>query len=311
MKIHHGFDDLGSIRNPVVTTGSFDGVHVGHKTIIDRIKEIAHEIDGETVLVTFYPHPRKVLYPETEGKDLLFINSQKEKIALLELAGVEHLIIVRFSIDFSKITSDQFVNDILLGKLHAKCIVVGFNHHFGHNRQGDYGYLYTLSQRLGFRVEEIPEQDIQHETVSSTTIRKAIKEGKIQRANAYLDHQYTIIGALGIGHRIFTDAKFPTFSVQLEEIGKLVPPDGVYAVSVKWGALAYKGMVAISRNVLDVGPFGVTVQLHLIEFDQQFPDADAVILFHKRIRLGFDTSSPQAINQQLTQDLVQVQELIF
>jgi len=311
MLIHYGFDALGSIRNPVVTTGSFDGVHVGHKTIINRIKEIAKEIDGETVLVTFYPHPRVVLYPETEGKDLLFISSQKEKIALLELAGVEHLVIVRFSIDFSKITSDQFVKDILLGKLHAKCVVVGFNHHFGHNRQGDYAYLYSLSKELGFRVEEIPEQDIQNETVSSTTIRKALKEGKVQRANAYLDHQYIIVGALGIGHKNFSEASFPTLSVQLEEMGKLIPPDGVYAVSVRWGTQQYKGMVAISRNILDAGPFGVTVQLHIIDFDRRFPDADATILFHKRIRLGFDTSSPEVINRQLNQDLALVLDLIF
>lgn len=311
MEIHYGFESLGSIRNPVVTTGAFDGVHVGHKTIINRIKEIAREIDGQTVLVTFYPHPRIVLYPETEGKDLLFISSQKEKIALLELAGVEHLVIVRFSIDFSKITSDQFVRDILLGKLHAKCIVVGFNHHFGHNRQGDYAYLYSLSQELGFRVEEIAEQDIQNETVSSTTIRKALKEGKIQRANAYLDHQYIIIGALGIGHKVFSEASFPTLSVQLEEVGKLIPPDGVYAVSVKWGSLQYKGMVVIARNILDAGPFGVGVQLHLIDFDHHFPDADATILFHKRIRLGLDTSSPEIINKQLTQDLAFVMDLIF
>ena len=311
MKIHYGFDDLGTIRNPVVTTGSFDGVHIGHKTIINRIKEIAAEIDGETVLVTFYPHPRIVLYPETEGKDLLFISSQKEKIALLELAGVEHLIIVRFSIEFSKVTSDQFITEILLGKLHAKCIVVGFNHHFGHNRQGDYGYLYSLSQRLGFMVEEIPEQDIQHETVSSTTIRKALKEGKIQRANAYLDHQYIVVGALGIGHKIFTEATFPTLSVQLEEIGKLVPPDGVYAVSVKWSNRLFKGMVAITRSIVDAGPFGVAVQLHILDFDKKFYDADATILFHKRIRLGLDTSSPEIISRQLNQDLALVMDLIF
>ncbi len=311
MKIHYGFDDLGTIRNPVVTTGSFDGVHIGHKTIINRIKEIAAEIDGETVLVTFYPHPRIVLYPETEGKDLLFISSQKEKIALLELAGVEHLIIVRFSIEFSKVTSDQFITEILLGKLHAKCIVVGFNHHFGHNRQGDYGYLYSLSQRLGFMVEEIPEQDIQHETVSSTTIRKALKEGKIQRANAYLDHQYIVVGALGIGHKIFTEATFPTLSVQLEEIGKLVPPDGVYAVSVKWSNRLFKGMVAITRNIVDAGPFGVAVQLHILDFDKKFYDADATILFHKRIRLGLDTSFPEIISRQLNQDLALVMDLIF
>ncbi|HUX53225.1 MAG TPA: riboflavin kinase [Williamwhitmania sp.] len=311
MKVHYGFEELGTIRNPVVTTGSFDGVHVGHKTIINRINEIAKEINGESVLITFYPHPRKVLYPETEGKDLLFINSQKEKLELLAKSGLDHLVIVRFSLEFSKITSEEFIKGILLGKLHAKCIVVGFNHHFGHNRAGDYEYLYRLSKKEGFRVEEIPEQDIQHETVSSTTIRKALQDGRIQRANAYLDHFYIIIGGLGKGHHIFSEANFPMLTVQLEEVGKLIPPDGVYAVGVEWGPSKFKGLAVISRSIVDSRPFGVTVQVHILNFDYHFPDADAIVLFHKRVRESFDTSTPAIIGRQLTNDLEYVHELIF
>lgn len=311
MKVHYGFENLDAIRNPVVTTGSFDGVHVGHKTILNRIREIAKEIEGESVLITFYPHPRKVLYPETAGKDLLFISSQKEKLELLEKAGLDHVIIVRFSLEFSKITSEEFIKGILLGKLHAKCIVVGFNHHFGHNRVGDYEYLYRLSKEEGFRVEEIPEQDIQHETVSSTTIRKALQDGRIQRANAYLDHFYIIIGSLGRGHHIFSEAKYPTLTVQLEEMGKLIPPDGVYAVGVEWGGSKFKGLAVIARSIADAGPFGVTVQVHILNFDNRFPDADAIVFFHKRVRESFNTSTPEIIAQQLSKDLEYVHELIF
>lgn len=199
MRVHYGFDEVGAITNPVVTTGSFDGVHLGHKVIINRINEIARSIGGESVLITFYPHPRKVLYPETAGKNLMFILSQREKIELLSKTGLDHLIIVKFTLEFSKISSVQFIRDYLISKLNARYIVVGFNHHFGHNREGDYEELKQLSSELKFMVEEIPEQDIQQETVSSTTIRKALLEGKIQRANAYLDHYYMIIGALGKG----------------------------------------------------------------------------------------------------------------
>jgi len=311
MRVHYGFEELGTIRNPVVTTGSFDGVHVGHKTIINRIKEIAKVIKGESVLITFYPHPRKVLYPETEGKDLLFINSQKEKLVLLAKSGLDHLIIVRFSLEFSKITSEEFIKGILLGKLHAKCIVVGFNHHFGHNRVGDYEYLYRLSKVEGFRVEEIPEQDIHHETVSSTTIRKALLDGRIQRANAYLDHLYIIIGGLGKGHNIFSKANFPMLTVQLEEVGKLIPPDGVYAVGLEWGKGKFRGLSVISRSLADENPFGVIVQVHIIDFDGQFPDADAIIFFHKRVRESFDATSLESISRQLTKDLQYVDALIF
>ncbi|MFW6096385.1 MAG: adenylyltransferase/cytidyltransferase family protein, partial [Bacteroidota bacterium] len=192
MEIHRSFDINKKIKNPVVTTGSFDGVHIGHKTILQRLKKIANEIDGETVLITFYPHPRKVLYPETHGKNLKLISTQREKIFLLEQAGLDHLIIVNFTREFAKTTSHQFVEDILVGKLDARRIIVGFNHHFGHNREGDYEYLYELAKTHDFEVEEIPEQDVENETVSSTTIRQALSEGKIQRANAYLDHYYII-----------------------------------------------------------------------------------------------------------------------
>ena len=313
MQVHYGFDQAVGIKNPVITTGSFDGVHIGHKTIINRINEIARGINGESVLITFYPHPRKVLYPETAGKDLMFISSQKEKIELLRKAGVDHLIIVKFTIDFSKTTSEQFIRDILVGKLGAKFIVVGFNHHFGHNRQGDYEYLYNLSQELGFGVEEIPEQDIQHETVSSTTIRKAIKDGRIQRANAYLDHQYIIIGALGQGTHFFRDIDFPTLTVQIEEAGKLIPPNGIYAVGIQWNGLQYKAMAVVWRDEEDDHHTdGVpNVEVHIIDFDQKFPDDDATLYFHKQILFDVDLHNTQKLKKQLSIGKTSVDELIY
>lgn len=313
MQVHYGFDQAVGIKNPVITTGSFDGVHIGHKTIINRINEIARGINGESVLITFYPHPRKVLYPETAGKDLMFISSQKEKIELLRKAGVDHLIIVKFTIDFSKTTSEQFIRDILVGKLGAKFIVVGFNHHFGHNRQGDYEYLYNLSQELGFGVEEIPEQDIQHETVSSTTIRKAIKDGRIQRANAYLDHQYIIIGALGKGTHFFRDIDFPTLTVQIEEAGKLIPPNGIYAVGIQWNGLQYKAMAVVWRDEEDDHHAdGVpNVEVHIIDFDQKFPDDDATLYFHKQILFDVDLHNTEKLKKQLSIGKTSVDELIY
>ncbi|HPD94798.1 MAG: riboflavin biosynthesis protein RibF [Bacteroidales bacterium] len=314
MKVHYGFDDLEYIKNPVVTTGSFDGVHVGHKTILNRIIDIARNIQGESVLITFYPHPRKVLYPETEGKNLQFILSQREKIDLLEKVGIDHLIIVNFTLEFSHISSVQFIKEFLIDKLHAKYIVVGFNHHFGHNREGDYEMLYKLSKDFGFSVEEIPEQDIQQETVSSTTIRKALLEGKIQRANAYLDHQYIIIGALGKGSHFFKQVGFPTMTVQIEEVGKLIPPSGCYAVSLKWNSTMYKAMAIIwvVNGEEDISNSNEKiVEVHIVDFDNKFFDNDGTLLFHKQISDNIDISNKDMLKTQLSQALEQVEELIY
>jgi riboflavin kinase/FMN adenylyltransferase len=309
MQVHYGFENAKGIKNPVVTTGSFDGVHIGHKAIINRINAIARQIGGESVLISFYPHPRKVLYPETEGKDLMFINSQKEKIELLSKSGLNHLIIVKFTLEFSRTSSEQFIRNILIEKLGARFIVVGFNHHFGHNKQGDYEYLYNLSKELNFGVEEIPEQDIQHETVSSTAIRKALKEGRIQRANAYLDHQYIIIGGLGKGTHFFRDAGFPTLMVQIEEAGKLTPQNGVFAVGVQWGGNLYKAMAIVwSESESDISG---KVEVHIFDFDNHFPDDEAIIFFHKHISLAVEVNNPKLLAQQLQIGKEGVDELIY
>lgn len=314
MQVHYGFDNINTIRNPVITTGSFDGVHLGHKVIINRINEIARSIGGESVLITFYPHPRKVLYPETAGKNLMFILSQREKIELLSKTGLDHLIIVKFTLEFSKISSVQFIRDFLISKLNARYIVVGFNHHFGHNREGDYEELKQLSLAYNFMVEEIPEQDIQQETVSSTTIRKALLEGKIQRANAYLDHYYMIIGALGKGSHFFAEAGFPTLSVQIEEAGKLIPPEGVYAVSLEWNNAAYRAMVIIWSEISDevTNPMvSRNVELHILNFDGTLHSSDAYIYFHKQVQEKLDITDNRSLHHQLTNAAKQVDELIY
>ena len=313
MQVHYGFDEAKNVKNAVVTTGSFDGVHIGHKAILNRIIEIAKKIDGESVLVTFYPHPRKVLYPETQGKDLMFINSQKEKIELLGKTGLDHLIVVNFTLEFSRVSSHDFILNFLVAKLNAKFIVVGFNHHFGHNREGDYSYLYKLKNEHGFEVEEIPEQDIQHETVSSTAIRKALKDGRIQRANAYLDHQYIIIGALGKGTHHFIDLGFPTLTVQIEELGKLIPPAGIYATSLEWNKKCYKAMLIVWDDDKSgtTHPQNQNVELHILDFDNQFPNGDAIVYFQKQIIEGLKVDDPKQLRRLLIHGKEAIDELIY
>lgn len=312
MRIFHSFDELLAIPNPVVTTGSFDGVHVGHKAIINRINRLAREIGGESVLITFHPHPRKVLFPETAGKDLFLINSQHEKVELLTKAGLNNLIVVEFTREFSEISSIDFIRNLLVAKLHAKKIVIGFNHQFGHNREGNFEYLNELGKYYNFDVEEIPEQDIHNETVSSTLIRKALQEGRIQRANAYLDHHYMIIGKAVKGSKLMSNLEVPTYFITIDEECKLVPPDGVYAVKAESAGEAGKAIVNIRNNrygsdrnfnalAIEVFPFGLPV----------IGGTEVKLYFAKKIRDEFSFTDANNLKRQLDKDRELVEELIF
>lgn len=259
MKIYYGFDEVESIKNAVVTTGSFDGVHMGHQKIISRVKELALESSGESVVITFYPHPRKVLYPETAGKDLLMINTRKEKIHLLEKAGINHLIFVEFTHDFANTSSAEFVEEYLVNKLNTKIYVTGQNHHFGKNRDGDIEELQKLSKDLDFKVELIPLQDIQNVDVSSTLIRESIIRGKVDKANVYLTHPYFIIGQLQSGSQLYKRMGYHTFRIEIAEKYKLIPPCGSYRVKVNFQGHIEHGIALIStctnslaESVLDV-----------------------------------------------------------
>jgi riboflavin kinase/FMN adenylyltransferase len=284
-------------------------VHVGHKVILERLKKLAVETGGETVLITFHPHPRKVLYPDTTGKSLFLINSQREKIELLRKAGLDNLIIVNFTLEFSKITSVDFVKNILLNKLHAGRIVIGFNHHFGHNREGDYEALRILGTEYGFEVEEIPEQDIHHETVSSSKIRQALLEGNIQKANAYLDHHYIIIGETRKSNPALEQMGFPSYCVRIEEDCKLIPPNGVYAVSIVDNGVHARAMCFIKKN--EESPLDSTVEYHLLDPMDDPDGKTSTLYFHKKMRGEKHFSTENDLKRQLILDKQQVDELIF
>ncbi len=307
MKIFRSFEEAASIMNPVVTTGSFDGVHIGHKTILNRLKMLAEKYNGESVLVTFDPHPRKVLYPETAGKDLKLINSQEEKLMLLQKAGLDNIIIIEFTKDFSKITSEQFVRDYLHGILNAKVIVAGFNHHFGFNKEGDYRQLWAMREKYSFEAEEIPEQDVQHETVSSTKIRQAIKEGFIQKANAYLDHYYIVMGKPERYQYRNNFFEINLAKVPLTEECKLLPAAGLYAVSIKTGDSDSKGMAIINET-----PDGEKeVLINILDGDPIKYNVDSIIFFHKRIHGSVTLSDQVTSARWLKAARTEISELIY
>jgi riboflavin kinase/FMN adenylyltransferase len=306
MRIFRSFEEAKFIKNPVVTTGSFDGVHIGHKVILNRLNILAQKYGGESVLITFDPHPRKVLYPETAGKDLKLINSQEEKLSLLEKAGLKNVIIINFTREFSRITSEEFVRDILHGILKARVIVAGFNHHFGFNKEGDYRQLWGWQQKYDFEAEEIPEQEVEHETVSSTKIRRSISEGYIQRANAYLDHYYMIMGRSERYSGAGADFMPGLEKILLTEECKLLPPPGIYAVSVEAESASAKGMVIILRT----SEYMADVLLDVFDDNDSHTGMNITSFFHKKIHGAINPCDSRSL-QKITAAKEEILELIY
>lgn len=294
MQVHYSLDSLPPIPAPVVTMGSFDGVHAGHRVILRRLNTLAGKVAGSSVLITFSPHPRRVLYPDTAGKDLKLISSFSEKCLLLEEAGLDHLVVMEFTRDFARTSSEMFVRRYLVEKLGAHTIVVGFNHFFGHNKEGSYASLYRDREKFGYQVEEIPEQEIQHETVSSTKIRKALSTGNIQRANAYLEHFYMLQTRLRAHPETPVGSDQFSFTFIPDDPCKLLPPEGAYAVSVQAGDRQIRGVVVIHSSEHALFP------LERILFSN---GRFVHIRFHKQVKTG--SSIP------LNQVIEEVRELIY
>ena len=303
MRIYRSFEEAAGIPSPVITTGTFDGVHIGHKTIIRRLKKLASGHNGESTLITFHPHPRAVLYPESVGKGLRLICSQEEKIEMLRKTGLDNLIIIEFTKEFSHITGEEFVRDILCGILKSKVIVVGQNHHFGFNQEGDYRKLWEWRSLYGFEAEEIPMQEVQNETVSSTRIRQALSEGYIQRANAYLDHFYIIIGAAVKDDQSFSP-DIPFIKIPVTEKTKLVPLPGLYAVSCAADTFFSRGMVFIPENTAGMPD----IYVHLENYEDDIPGKRMTLFFHKRLA-AYKPGEP--VQTAIAKGIEEIQELIF
>lgn len=263
MKVHTQLDKLPTFTNAVLTIGSFDGVHKGHQKIIAQVRELARSIGGESVLVTFHPHPRTIVYPR-EG-DVQLINTLEEKIDLLHGFGVDHLVVVPFTVEFSQLSADEYIEKFLVGHFHPKIIAIGFDHRFGLGRQGDIHFLRWHGQRFGYEVVEIEKQDVEEVTVSSTKIRKAIDNGDVRKAALLMGHYFTISGKVVHGQKIGNKLGFPTANIELQEKNKQIPPDGVYAVFVRlknehYGGMLYIGsrptLGAANRRSIEVNIFG-------------------------------------------------------
>lgn len=306
MNVYRHINEFSSEKNVVLTTGTFDGVHLGHKKIIDQVVQIAQKINGESVLLTFFPHPRMVLYPESN--DLKLLNTMNEKIELLKQSGIDHLIIHPFSMEFSRITSLDFVRDILVNKLNTKKLVIGYDHHFGKNREGSFEHLKEYGPLYGFEVEEIPAQEIQQINISSTKIRKSLLIGEIQAANQFLGYHYFINGTVVEGSKVGRQIGFPTANIEVDEDYKLIPANGVYAVKIKIEDNNYSGMLNIgTRPTIKEGD--VTIEVNIFNFNQEIYNKPIRIEFFEKIRNEVKFNELTELQQQLNHDKQKVLQL--
>lgn len=311
MKIYNTIDEFSPIKNAVVTIGTFDGVHKGHQKIIRHLVEAAHKIGGEVVLLTFFPHPRMVLFPDDHG--LLLLNTLDEKIQLLEQFGVQHLIIHPFSKEFSRTSSTGFVRDLLVNKIGVKKLITGYDHHFGRNREGSFDDLQELAPVYNFEVEKIPEQDINDVAISSTKIRNALTEGDIKTANEFSGHPYSISGTVVHGDQRGRQLGFPTANIEVTENYKLIPANGVYAVHVyileNDILKKYKGTLNIGvRPTFDNG--NKTIEVYILDFNDDIYGKKITVRFISRLRDEKKFNSVSDLTEAMKNDVAQTKIIL-
>jgi len=299
MKVFQGFEQLPRFKNTVLTVGAFDGVHKAHKYIIDFVKNIAKQENGETVLLTFEPHPRIVL--NNEISDFKLLTNIEEKIKLLENCGVENLIIANFSSDFSQLEPADYIQNILIKTLGLKHIVIGYNHHFGKDRKGNFDTLFTSSAQNHFKVSQIPKQLIEAENISSTNIRAALQQGNIRLANEMLAHDYFIQGEVIHGNKLGRTIGFPTANIHIKDHYKLIPKNGVYAVQIIIENRILNGMMNIGYKPT-FGENKLSLEVHIFDFNENIYHQNIEIRFIENIRNEQKFQSKEELIHQLNKD---------
>lgn len=302
MKIYRNINDF-NVEAPIVTIGSFDGVHLGHLKIIERLNEIAHARNGESVIFTFAPHPRLILFPEEDNLRLLI--TLDEKIKLFEKAGIKHLIIYPFTKEFSELNYSDFVQKILVDKLKISTLVVGYDHKFGKNREGSFDLLKQLSEEYNFEVEKLDVLLMDNINVSSTKIRNALQEGNITKANKYLGYSFTLHGTVIEGQKIGRKMEYPTANIQASDPHKIIPGYGVYAVFVKVLDKRFMGMLNIgTRPTVNNNADNRSIEVHIMDFNGDLYQKEIEIEFIKKIRNEKKFASIDELKLQLGKDRI-------
>ncbi len=307
MKIYRTISEVKGIKNAVVTTGTFDGVHLGHRAVFNVMKDEARKINGETVVITFFPHPRYVLGLDTEN--LKFINTQQKKIDLLEHAGIDHLIIINFTREFAKNSSETFIRNYIIKPLKPKKIIIGHDHHFGRNRHGSFELLRNLGMEEGFEVFRVNPLQIDGLTVSSTKIRNLLEKGNIALANKLLGYEYSITGTVVHGNGIGRTIGYPTANIEVGNEYKLIAANGVYACRVKSGGKLYGGMANIGFRPT-INQSSLTIEVNIFDFDKDIYGETITICFVDRLRSEIKFDSLEALKKQLAHDKIHSKDLL-
>ena len=306
MKVHRGLDHLPEFRNPVLTIGSYDGVHHGHRTIISRLRAKARESDGESIILTFHPHPREVVFPNDTSLRLL--NTLDEKIALLEETGIDHLIVMPFTVEFSQINPYKYVNDVLIKTIKVQHLIIGYDHKFGLNREGNIDLLKLYAQEGKFTVEEIPRKDVDDLAVSSTKIRNNLLDGKIELANTMLGAPYMISGTIGKGSQIAGALGFPTANCVIDNDKKLIPSPGTYAARASCLGKDFIGMLYIGKSPTLQGRSDLRIEMNLFDtLKEDLYGKEISIYPEKQIRSDIKFDSKKELIYNISQDKIEVE----
>lgn len=300
MNVYRSLEAYQPPPRPVVTIGTFDGVHEGHKTILRRLNQVAREIGGESLLLTFWPHPRMVLDPPDENLRLL--NTIEEKMAHLKEAGLQNLLMLPFTDRFSKTSPYNFIRDVLAEGIRVRYLIIGYDHRFGRKREGSLDTLKQYAPEFGYELEEIPAHNIDEATVSSTKIRKALlEEGDIRTANAYLGYAYSLTGEVVSGDQLGREMGYPTANISVPEWYKLVPADGVYAVTAQVWGNRYQGMLNIGNRPTVNGRHR-RIEVNLFDFKWDIYGENMTVYFHAYLRDQVKFEDMAQLRQQLDQD---------
>lgn len=301
MEVYKNIDALPEFKNAVITIGTFDGVHLGHKQIIKQLLKEAREVAGTPVLITFHPHPKQVI--ASTQKPISILNSPEEKYELLHDAGISNIVVVPFTKDFAEQPADNYIKDFLVEKFHPHTIIIGYDHRFGKDRTGDYRLLENEAGKFGYTVKEIPEHVLQNVTISSTKIREALLNGDIETANEFLGYNYFFSGLVIEGNKLGRAIGYPTANLQIADEQKLIPANGVYAVEVKVEGFdkVYKGMMNIGVRPTIDGTNRVT-EVNIFDFDETIYGKSVKVFLVKRLRSEIKFNGLDALKEQLAKD---------
>ena len=307
MKIYNSIEEFIPKFKVALTLGTFDGVHIGHQSIIEKLNEVAEKIDGESVLMTFYPHPRHVLRPNNQKLKLL--STIEERSEMLKEYGLKHFIIQEFSKNFSQLRPDNFVKEILVDKLCVKRLIIGYDHHFGRNREGNYEKLLELSKLYSYEVEKINPLNYMGSTVSSTIIRKKINENKFEEVRKFLGRYFSFSGKIIEGKKMGKKIGYPTANISIENVNKLMPNDGVYAVYIKVNSKDFMGMMNIGYNpTFDSSE--KSVEVHILDFNKDIYGLDVKVSIVEKIREEKKFLSVEDLKKNLDLDKKKVYQLL-